>query len=116
VLTHSLSPAYTHSYNTHTTHTHACTNTSVYVDLIGGSEWLQDPSSNKNNADNLSDQEDDDDRSLLVAGVRRKRGGEELMLTALIDACGSEDNVLVFGVKELRNSLSSAGYRYCLCV
>ena len=69
--------------------------------LVGDVSWLDDI---------------DEDESLLQPARRRGGGGGggigshgEIELAALIEACGSEDNVLVFGVKELRNSLSSAG-------
>ena len=78
------------------------------VFLVGDVSWLDDI---------------DDDESLLQparrhgvgcgggggGGIGSESSQGEIELAALIEACGSEDNVLVFGVKELRNSLSSAG-------
>jgi hypothetical protein len=70
------------------------------VALVGDGSWLD---------------EADDDASLLQRQQTDRRrvcgvgAGAEIPLADLIDACGYEDNVLVFGVKELRNSLSSAG-------
>ena len=75
--------------------------TAQIVDLIGGADWLSCLGTGDGGGH-------DDQRWLDASGQE----GGQIVLSALIEKCGSEDNVLVFGVKELRNSLSSAGYRY----
>ena len=74
--------------------------TNELVDLVGSHQLLQ--------AGHL------DDGSLQMSTFRDagSSGCDTAELGALIEACGGQDNILVYGVKELRNTLSSAGYRY----
>lgn len=73
---------------------------SALVRMVDSCDWM--------------DASDDDDRSILQTRPRSSGAGvaQQMQLADIIQACQHQDNCLIFGVKELRNSLSSAGYRY----